>query len=335
MTRPDSPWSISVEGLTRSFGEAPVVDGLTFDLPHGVVLALLGHNGAGKTTTIRLLNGVLTPDSGRSLVLGHDPVVDGTALRRRTGVLTENAGLDDRLTARENLRFTAAMRGQRGPSVEARIEELLERFGMARDANRPCRGFSTGQRRRVAIARSLLGEPELLFLDEPTSGLDPAAAHAVMDLIATMTREQGCTVVLCTHFLAEAGDLADWMAVMHQGRMHAYGRPEELSAGLWPGLDVDFQLGGSVTRELIDDLRHLSEVMGVSAVTGGLRVTVVDRNCVPAVVRRAVASGAEIYSTTPRPKTLEDVYFAYEAVVPQVGRPIAERDVWTPERVGV
>src|SRR5262249_36503039 len=148
--------AIEAHDLTRSFGENVALDGLTFQLEVGEVLALLGPNGAGKTTTVRLLNGVLNPDRGSARVLGLDPVADGEELRRRTAVLTENAGLDDRLTARENLLFVARIRGLRGEEGASRVDDLLGRFGMMDRADDKVQGFSTGQRKRLALARALL-----------------------------------------------------------------------------------------------------------------------------------------------------------------------------------
>ena len=151
-------------------------------------------------------------------MLGIDPAVDGDAVRRRTGVLTEHAGLDERLTARENLELTGRMRGLDRTWAARRTMDLLERFGMADRADLPVQGTSTGQRKRLALARALLHDPEVLFLDEPTSGLDPAATRDVIDLIGALATNHGRTIVLCTHFLGEAGRLADRMAVLHQRR---------------------------------------------------------------------------------------------------------------------
>jgi len=304
--------AIRCDGLTRSFENGLAVDGLTLDVPRGSVLALLGHNGAGKTTTIRLFNGVLAPDAGSCEVLGLDPAVDGTELRRRTGVVTENAGLDDRLTARENLRTVARVRGMEPAASARRIDDLLERFDMALHADVPCRGFSTGQRRRVALARALLHEPELLFLDEPTSGLDPTGSRAVMDLIETSAREHGRTIVLCTHFLAEAGASADLMAVMHRGRLLEFGRPSELADARWPGLEVSFDLGGTPSTPLVQSLVDHRGVTAVMPTSTGADVLVTDRDVVPSVVAFLVARGALVYGTTARPKGLEDVYFALQ-----------------------
>ena len=239
--------AIETEGLTRGFKSGLAVDGLTFTLEPGQVLALLGPNGAGKTTTVRLLDGVLLPHAGRSTVLGHDPATEGDAVRRRTGVLTENAGLDDRLTSRENLLYVARLRGFGKADALRRVDELLERFGMGERRDDLTGGFSTGQRKRVALARALLHDPELLFLDEPTSGLDPAGTRDVIALIDELAAE-GRTVVLATHFLGEAGRLADRMAVLHRGRLRAFGAPDDLAAELWTGVGAELDLGGPGRR---------------------------------------------------------------------------------------
>jgi ABC-2 type transport system ATP-binding protein len=305
--------AIEAHDLTRSFGENVALDGLTFELEAGEVLALLGPNGAGKTTTVRLLNGVLNPDRGTARVLGLDPVIDGEELRRRTGVLTENAGLDDRLTARENLAFVAQIRGLRGQDGTARVDELLGRFGMIDRADDKVQGFSTGQRKRLALARALLHDPEVLFLDEPTSGLDPAATRDVIDLIGSLATERGRTVVLCTHFLGEAGRLAHRMAVLHHGQLHAYGRPDELAAQLWDGIDADVDLGAPADDRTLKLLVELDGVQAAESTAGGLRVRVRDREAMAALVAMLVAREVPVYGAVPRTPTLEDVYFAVEA----------------------
>jgi ABC-2 type transport system ATP-binding protein len=304
---------IVTDGLGRLFPGGVGLAELTIDVAPGEVLALLGPNGAGKTTTVRLLNGVLTPDRGTARVLGLDPTTQGDELRRRTGVLTEHAGLDDRLTARENLRYAAMIRGDIGPAVDARIDELLERFGMAERADRPVRGASTGQRKRLGLARSLLHDPEVLFLDEPTSGLDPSATRDVVELIGTLATEQGRTIVLATHFLGEAGRLADRMAVLDHGELIAYGRPGELADELWEGLEVDVDLGAPGSETLVASVRALTGVLDAAASAEGVRLRLADRGALPSVVAHLVHEGADVYAAVPRPPTLEDVYFAIEA----------------------
>ena len=304
--------TIVCRGLRRTFPDGVALDALDLTVPAGTVLALLGPNGAGKTTTVRLLNGILAPHGGAARVLGLDPQSQGDELRHRTGVLTEAAGLDDRLTARENLSATAAMRGLRGAGTDRRIDELLELFGMAPFANQRCRGFSTGQRRRVALARALIHDPEVLFLDEPTSGLDPAATSDVVDLIETLTRDRGRTVILCTHFLAEAGRLADQMAILHRGRLLTSGTPDELAAALWPGLEVSLDLGGAATAATLETLGRIEGVLAADAVVDGSMIVVDGRDVIAEVVSALVRGGTPVFAAVPHPKTLEDVYFAYQ-----------------------
>jgi ABC-2 type transport system ATP-binding protein len=304
--------AISAHELTRGFDDRLALDHLTFDLPAGEVLALLGPNGAGKTTTVRILNGVLRPDSGRALVLGFDPATQGDDVRRLTGVLTENAGLDDRLTSRENLEFTARVRVMAPAEARRRVEEALERFGMAERADDLTQGFSTGQRKRVALARALLHDPQLLFLDEPTSGLDPAGTRDVIDLIQSLAGE-GRTIVLATHFLGEAGRLADRMAVLHRGRLRAFGRPHELATELWEGIEATVDLGRPAEPDLVAALAALDGVLDATVDDSGLRLRVVDREVVPRVVATAVGRGVSVYGAQAHAPSLEDVYFELEA----------------------
>jgi ABC-2 type transport system ATP-binding protein len=289
------------------------LDGLTISAAPGEVLALLGPNGAGKTTTVRLLNGILRPDRGRAAVLGLDPAVAPDEVRRHTGVLTEHAGLDERLTARENLVLTGRMRDLDRRMVERRSIELLEQFGMADRADVTVQGASTGQRKRIALARALLHDPEVLFLDEPTSGLDPAATRDVIELIGSLASEHGRTVVLCTHFLAEAGRLADRVAILDHGKLHAFGRPEEIAATLWRGVDAVFDLGGPVDAATADAMRSNPRVTRVVPTATGALARVEGRGVVPELVRLLVARGVEVFAAQAQAPTLEDVYFAVEA----------------------
>ena len=305
--------AVTCEGLTRHFPGGTALDGLTLEARTGEVVGLLGPNGAGKTTTMRLLNGILAPHGGQARVLGLDPWREGDELRRRTGVLTENAGLDDRFTARENLEVVARIRGLDTQEARRRTADLLERFGMAGRADSRVQGFSTGQRKRLALARALLHDPELLFLDEPTSGLDPAATRDVVELIGNLASERGRTVVLCTHFLGEAGKLANRMAVLFHGRLHAFGTPTELAGELWTGIEVRLDLGAPAGTDVLDALGRLEPVQQAVPTDTGALVHLHDRRAVPAVVQTCVGAGADVFAVEPREPTLEDVYFEIEA----------------------
>lgn len=301
--------AIAARGLTRRFPSGTALDGLTLEVAEGEVLALLGPNGAGKTTTVRLMNGVLLPDAGSASVMGLDPVTQGDAIRARTGVLTETAGLDERLTARENLVFSGRIRGMSKADAGRRADDLLGVLAMGDRADLAVQGFSTGERKRVALARALLHHPEVLFLDEPTSGLDPAATREVVDLIAHLATEEGRTVVLCTHFLPEAGRLADRMAVLDRGTLLAFGRPEELAAELWDGLAAEIDLGRRADDRVLTAARSTAGVIDAEPLPEGLHVRVSSREVLPVLVAHLVEAGLPVYSSVPRPPTLEDVYF--------------------------
>lgn len=304
--------AIHTNQLTRIFGDHVALDALSITVDVGEVVALLGPNGAGKTTTVRLLNGVLAATHGSARVLGHDVAVEPDAVRRRTGVLTEHAGLDDRLTATENLLATARIRGFDDADARRRIGELLERFGMSDRADVRVAGASTGQRKRIALARSLIHDPEVLFLDEPTSGLDPAAIRSVVELISSLANERGRTVVLCTHFLGEADQLADRMAVLHEGRLLTMGRPADLAADLWVGVQATLTLARPPEPGQLDQIRQIAGVLDADAEGTDVSLSLAESTVLGAVVSEAVAMDATVLAAVPHVATVEDIYFEIE-----------------------
>ncbi len=307
--------AITTSEVSRAFDGRYAVDSLDLEVHTGEVLALLGPNGAGKTTTVRLLNGVLAPDRGTATVLGLDPTTQGNEVRRRTGVLTENAGLDDRLTARENLEFTARMRGYSRAESRRRVDAQLERFEMGPVADLRTVGFSTGQKKRLALARALLHDPEVLFLDEPTSGLDPAATRDVTDLIGSLAREHGRTVLLATHFLGEAGRIADRMAVLDRGRLRAIGRPDDLAAELWDGIPADIDIGRPATPTLMEFVSKVDGVSRIEARATGMTMAIRDRETMARVLTALTGANHSVYGASMRRASMEDVYFALESSV--------------------
>src|SRR5574342_887656 len=210
---------IEVKDLQRTFGVQRAVDGMTFTVESGEVFGLLGPNGAGKTTTVRLLNGILPPSAGSARVFGLDPSTQGETVRRRTGVLTETPALYERLPARENLEFFGTLHEIAASELQARVDEMLGFFGLLARAKDKVETYSNGMKQRLALARALIHKPPLLFLDEPTSGLDPEAAQQVNDMIASLSRANGQTVVLATHNLLEAQRLCDRVAIMNRGKI--------------------------------------------------------------------------------------------------------------------
>jgi ABC-2 type transport system ATP-binding protein len=301
---------IVTQNLTRCFGDNTAVDGLSISIEQGEVFGFLGHNGAGKTTTIRLLNGVLTPSDGHARVLGFDPVADGPSLRRHTGVLTENPSLDERLTARENLHIYADLYGVPIAAVDERVDHLLEMFEIGDRADDKTGGYSKGMKQRLALARALIHEPQLIYLDEPTSGLDPLAARQVRELITHLSRQEGRTVFLCTHNLVEAQRLCDRVAVLQHGRLLALGTPVELGQRLVHHQRVEIEVSP-------DDRPRAAEVLGAFPGLAELtlegdvvNVSGVSRERIPDLVAALVGAGVRMYRVTAQEPTLEDVYFA-------------------------
>lgn len=303
---------ISIRDLTRKFGDKTAVDNLSLEVCAGEVFGFLGHNGAGKTTTVRLLNGVLEAHSGNMRVLGLDPLADGPALRARSGVLTEAISLDNRLTARDNLLIYADLFGVLREKVPSRVSELLEFFDLSGHANDRVSTYSTGMRQRLALARTLLHDPEVLFLDEPTSGLDPVAAHQVNELIANLSREKGRTIFLCTHNLVEAQKLCDRVAVLEHGRLMALGTPSELARQYVRRLDVEIETAPDQLDIALGILTSASSLTRSQPrqIDHHLILTAAGREAIPDLLALLVNQGIRVYRIAALEPSLEDVYFA-------------------------
>jgi ABC-2 type transport system ATP-binding protein len=287
---------------------------MTFAVMSGEVFGLLGPNGAGKTTTVRLLNGILPPSEGTARVFGLDPATQGEMVRRQTGVLTETPALYERLSARENLEFFATLQAIPESDVNRRVSEMLDFFELSSRAKDKVETFSKGMKQRLALARALIHKPPLLFLDEPTSGLDPEAAQHVNDLIASLSRANGQTVVLATHNLFEAQRLCDRVAIMNKGRLLALGGLKELARKLWPVTWVDITFHVKPKENVAGDLKAHRGVIQVSAGNeAALSVQVENEDVIPEIVRQLVNGGESVLRVNPRDYTLEDIYFALQA----------------------
>ncbi len=221
--------AIEVEGLVKTYGETRALDGLDLSAEAGAVLAMLGPNGAGKTTAVRVLTTLTPPDAGRARVAGYDVVADSAEVRRRIGLTGQYASVDESLTGRQNLVMIGQLCRLPGRRARARSDELLEQFTLTQAADRPVKTYSGGMRRRLDLAASLLGEPEVLFLDEPTTGLDPSGRSRTWDIIRDLI-DGGTTILLTTQYLEEADHLADRIVVVDGGRAIAEGTSDELKA---------------------------------------------------------------------------------------------------------
>jgi ABC-2 type transport system ATP-binding protein len=221
--------AIETAGLSKFYGTHRVLDAVDLRVARGSVFALLGPNGAGKTTTVRILATLAHPDRGRVTVAGHDVLTQRHEVRRRISLTGQYAALDEPQTGRENLTMIGRLLGLRGAAARVRAGELLEQFDLLNAADRRVGTYSGGMRRRLDLAASLIGRPEVVFLDEPTTGLDPRSRRAMWEVV-TRLAASGTTVLLTTQYLEEADRLADRIAVLDGGAVVAEGTVQELKA---------------------------------------------------------------------------------------------------------
>jgi len=294
------PAAIEFSHVTRRFGDLTAVDDLTLTVPEGSITVLLGPNGAGKTTTVRLTTGALGADEGNIRVMGLDPVTEGDELRARTAVVPPKPALHDRLNGWENLAFSADIFG----ASHNAIRPAAVRFGIDHALDINVGGYSTGMRTRLALARAVLHDPQVLLLDEPTAGLDPESARAVLNLIRELAG-LGRTIVLCTHLLHEAEGVADQVVLMGAGRAQIVGSQTALADRYVtnPAVIIDAE-----DRDALSSLDAHEHV--VSAEWNGsvhVRLTRLDR--LPDLVADLVRDGVRITRVEPDNPTLETLYF--------------------------
>ncbi|HEY7347813.1 MAG TPA: ABC transporter ATP-binding protein [Ktedonobacterales bacterium] len=300
---------IRIAHLTKQFDTTTAVEGLTLEVAEGEVFGLLGPNGAGKTTTVRMLSTLIAPTAGEAWVAGQQLGASeaGNALiRRSVGLLTEVPGLYERLSAEQNLRIFAGLYGVADGPVQ--VKRYLQLMGLWNQRRDPVASFSKGMKQKLAIARALLHEPQVLFLDEPTSGLDPESARMVRESIGEL-RAQGRTVFLCTHNLVEADQLCDRVGIMRQ-RLLRVDTPEHLRQELWePQVTLRIRGRAEGYQALLSPLpfvRHITssgDSMTVTLTSGGEK-----QEATAAMVRRLVEAGADLFAVAEATHSLEDAY---------------------------
>src|ERR1700751_6052057 len=258
--------AMEADGLVKSYPKGvTALDGLSFGVAPGRVFALLGPNGAGKSTAVKILTTLAKPDAGRAFVGRRDVVANPDGVRRTIGVVAQGSGVDIQATGRENLRLQGQIHGIRGRAIEQRAQDLLERFGLADAAARVARGYSGGMRRRMDIAMALVHDPAVLFLDEPTTGLDPEMRAAMWGQIEHLARERGKTVLLTTHYLEEADQLAARLAIVDRGKVVASGAPDELKRELrGDAVQVQLAAGGELNGNVAQAAGGVAGVRDVS-----------------------------------------------------------------------
>ena len=293
---------ITTNDLTRRFGDLVAVDRLSLEVDRGEIFGFLGPNGAGKTTTVRMLAALIAPTSGTATVAGQRLGTANQEIRQRVGVLTETPGLYRRLSAWDNLLFFAKL--HRVPSPEGRVERYLKMFELWDRRAEPAGSYSKGMRQKLAIARALLHEPEILFLDEPTASLDPESAKVVRELIETL-QSKDRTIFLCTHNLDEADRLCDRVALFNQ-RLITVGNPQQLREQMY-GRRTVIHLADP--RPGIEDALDLPFVKSIERVDNKLVIGLEDpQRENPILVSRLVELGAQIQFVNELRVSLEDLY---------------------------
>jgi ABC-2 type transport system ATP-binding protein len=293
---------VELAGVHYRFGSGKGLVGLGLSVPPASITVLVGPNGAGKTTALRVITGALRPDSGSVRVFGIEPGgPDGERVRQRCGVVAAKPALYDRLTGRDNLRFAAQLFGM---GRDAPVDAAAARFGIDRSLDLRVAGYSTGMKTRLALARAVLHEPELLLLDEPTSGLDPESSHTVLELIRNLAAG-GTTVVMSTHLLLEAEGLADQVVIMEDGVDVLAGSTTELMHRFWPRSIVRF---GAEEPAGLDRLAGMDGVLAYGREDGVATVELDDPHRVPGLVAALTAAGVRLTLVRPHEPSLEELY---------------------------
>jgi ABC-2 type transport system ATP-binding protein len=298
--------AIRATGLRKSYGDNVVLDGIDLEVATGSVFALLGPNGAGKTTTVHMLTTMLTPDAGDVEVGGHDLRTDPEAVRATIGVTGQFSAVDNLLTGQENLQLMADLNHLPRDEARRRIADLLDRFDLVDAAGRMVATYSGGEKRRLDLAMTLVGDPRIVFLDEPTTGLDPRGRRTMWDIVRGLVAD-GITIFLTTQYLEEADELAGRIALLDDGRIVAEGTPAQLKR-LVPGGHIRLVFGDSAdlerAAERLGDVRRDPDALALDVPTDG------EVGSLRAVLDRLSATSIEIAGLSLHEPDLDDVFLS-------------------------
>ena len=299
--------AIETQDLKKSFGENQAVQGLSFEVEQGEIFSLLGPNGAGKTTTISMLSCLLRPDAGDALVMGHSIRTGEMGVKSVLGVVPQEIALYEDLTARENLTFWGKMYGLRGSALKSRVNEVLEVIGLSDRANERVGKYSGGMKRRVNIGVALLHKPKVIYMDEPTVGIDPQSRRNILDSVVAL-KNQGMTVLYTTHYMEEAQELSDHIAIMDHGKLIACGTNDELVKLVGQQTRIDLTLSGEPVK-VSEAWRSIEGVKHVTLEEEKISVLVDDSNIVlPRLFETATLHLSRITSVDIREPNLEAVF---------------------------
>ncbi|MFD7314199.1 ATP-binding cassette domain-containing protein [Streptomyces sp. NPDC059883] len=309
--------AIAARGLRKAYGDKTVLDGIDLAVPTGTVFSLLGPNGAGKTTAVKILSTLITADAGELRVGGHDLSADPQAVRAAIGVTGQFSAVDGLITGEENMLLMADLHHLSHDEGRRTAGELLARFDLVQAARKPASTYSGGMKRRLDLAMTLVGDPRIIFLDEPTTGLDPRSRHTMWGIIRELV-SGGVTVFLTTQYLDEADELADRIAVLHDGRIAAEGSADELKR-IVPG--------GHVRLRFTDPAAYLSATVTLREVTGDDEALTLripsdgSQRELRSLLDRLDAAGIEADELTVHTPDLDDVFFALTGGTDILGRP--------------
>lgn len=304
---------IMVKGLRKAFRKHVVLDGIDLNVPQGSIFALLGPNGAGKTTTVQILSTLIRADAGQVQIAGHDLNKEAEAVRAVIGVTGQFSAVDNVLTGEENMMLMANLRQLQPKEGRRRTADLLQRFELTDAANKPASTYSGGMRRKLDLAMSLIGNPQLIFLDEPTTGLDPRSRKMLWDSIRTLA-SSGITILLTTQYLDEADRLADRVAVLDKGKLVVEGTPNELKRRM-PGGHVQLEFADLPTLKQAAQLFDIAwDTHSDSADAHTLKVALTDTiTSLRTILERLDMAAITITGLAVQTPTLDDVFLAYTA----------------------
>ena len=297
--------AISIGKLAKHFGALKAVDGITLSVQEGEIFALLGPNGAGKTTTISMLTGLLAPTSGSAIVAGFDVQKEPLKVRQEIGVVFQQPSVDDLLSGRENLEMHSLLYNVPAKGRKERIDEMITLVGLEDRQHAKVKEYSGGMRKRLEIARGILHRPKVLFLDEPTTGLDPQTRQHIWEYIRKMSKLEGTTIVFTTHYLEEAEQFAERVAIIDKGKIIATGKPHELVNEL--GGDTVI-LKAKKSKEVAAKIRKMPFAASVSEKAGVVSAVIASSHRNLPKMLRALPG---IESIEIRPATLNEVFIKY------------------------